>query len=473
MDKRAGFVLDRIWAAVGGDIDRRCAVKEAGAETLDSTLAVSDLAAGAVAAAAAATVEFARTSASSRPPNRSDVRTVLVNRWLVNRWFARSLRPLGWHLPEAWDSVAGDYPSADGWIKLHTNAPHHRVSALGVLGLDSAADRTAVAERVASWSTEELETAVVQAGGCAARMRTVAEWGRHPQGIAIAAEPLVHVTRSGLEGPHGLRPRSADRPLSGVRVLDLTRVLAGPVVTRWLAGLGAEVLRIDPPRWEEPAIVPEMTLGKRCARLDLRSAEGRSTLVGLLRSADVLVHGYRLGALDGLGLGEDERQSIRPGLVDISLNAYGFTGPWAHRRGFDSLVQMSSGINDLGRHVQGSDRPVPLPVQALDHATGYVLASAVLRGLTERQHDGRGWVGRASLARTAHLLMECSALEDSERGPGGDALDPDLVDGTKGSAEQTPWGPAQRLAPPVTMPGTSLRWESPATTLGSANAVWL
>lgn len=473
MKARAEAIYDWIWAAVGGDIDRRCAVEVAGAEALDSVLAVTDLAVGAVAAAAAATSEFARTAVSLRPPEPNDVGTVLVDRSLVNRWFARSLRPLGWQFPDAWDSIAGDYPTADGWIKLHTNAPHHRTSALGVLALDNTADRAAVAERVAGWSGEELETAVVQAGGCAARMRTVSEWNLHPQGIAVAAEPLVRVQRSAFDGPVGHRPLDAGRPLDGVRVLDLTRVLAGPVATRWLSGLGADVLRIDPPQWEEPALVPEMTLGKRCARLDLRSAEGRSVLAGLLRSADVFVHGYRLGALDGLGLGEDERQAIRPGLVDVSLNAYGFTGPWAHRRGFDSLVQMSTGINDLGRLVQGSDRPVPLPVQALDHATGYLLASTVLRGLTERQHDGRGWIGRASLARTAQLLMECSALEGSGPGPGGDALDPDMVDRSTGSPEQTPWGPARRLAPPVRMAGTSLRWDSPATTLGSANPVWL
>lgn len=471
MQERTRFVLDQIWAAVGGDIGRRCAVDDVGAEAMDSVLAVTDLAVGAVAAAAAATVEFAQTAVSSRPPNPSNTGTMLVDCSLANRWFARSLRPLGWQLPAAWDSVAGDYPSADGWIKLHTNAPHHRVSALGVLGLRSDADKSSVTDRVADWTAEDLEDAVVQAGGCAARMRTVSEWGRHPQGIAVAAEPLVHLERSGIDGPVGHRPASADRPLDGVRVLDLTRVLAGPVATRWLAGLGADVLRIDAPQWEEPAIVPEMTLGKRCARLDLRSVEGRSALIELLRGADVLVHGYRLGALDGLGLGEDERQAIRPGLIDVSLNAYGFRGPWAHRRGFDSLVQMSSGINDLGRRFQQSDRPVPLPVQALDHATGYLLASAVLRGLTERQHDGRGWVARASLARTAHLLMECSALEVPDSGSGRDVPDPDLVDKAP-STEQTPWGPALRLAPPVSMPGTPLRWGSPATALGSANPVW-
>ena len=279
------------------------------------------------------------------------------------------------------------------------------------------------------------------------------------------AEPLVHLGRSTEEGPISSRPVDGSRPLAGVRVLDLTRVLAGPVATRWLAGLGADVLRIDPPDWEEPAIVPEMTLGKRCARVDLRSLEGRAALVELLSGADVLVHGYRRGALDRLGMGEEVRQSIRPGLIDVSLNAYGSTGPWAQRRGFDSLVQMSTGINDVGRQAQGSDRPVPLPVQALDHSTGYLLAAAALRGLTEQQHDGRGWIARVSLARTAQLLLDASV---------GYVASP-ISTGTgpaRGEPELTPWGPALRSGPPVTLPRSPLRWDSPAVRLGSATAVW-
>ena len=267
--------------------------------------------------------------------------------------------------------------------------------------------REQVADATASWISDELESAVVAAGGAAAAMRTRSEWSKHPQGRAVSAEPLMaHERVSG--GPVGASRwvGTSDRPLLGVRVLDLTRVLAGPVATRLLAGCGADVLRIDPPGWDEPAIAPEMTLGKHCARLDLRTPPGRDHLLTLLGSADIVVHGYRSDALEGLGLGAEVRAECRPGLVDVSLDAYGWTGPWRTRRGFDSLVQMSTGIADVGRRAAGVDLPVPLPVQALDHATGYLLAAAAITGLTQRLADGSGSRWRTSLARVASLLVE-------------------------------------------------------------------
>src|SRR5690606_35019655 len=245
----------------------------------------------------------------------------------------------------------------------------------------------------------ELEGRVVEEGGCAAVLRPPAAWASHPQGAAVAREPLVAVERTDPGPDRSAWAPSADRPLHGLRVLDLTRVLAGPAATRVLAGLGADVLRIDPPTWDEPAIVPDMTLGKRAARLDARDPGGLDRLRQLLADADVFVHGYRADALERLGLGEAERRTIRPGLVDVSLDAYGFTGPWATRRGFDSLVQMSSGIADAGMRAAAAERPTPLPVQALDQATGYLMAAAVIAGLRDRIEHGTGSTARLSLAR--------------------------------------------------------------------------
>ena len=181
----------------------------------------------------------------------------------------------------------------------------------------------------------------------------------------------------------------------------MTRVLAGPVATRFLAGFGAEVLRIDPPVWDEPGVVRDVTLGKRCARLDLRRAADRVLWETLLARADVLVHGYRPRALAGLGLDAARRAALCPGLVDVSLCVYGWSGPWAGRRGFDSLVQMSGGIAEAGMRIFARDRPTPLPVQALDHATGYLMAAAVVRGLTARSTGRGGTRVRVSRARTA------------------------------------------------------------------------
>ena len=250
--------------------------------SLPSVFAVSDLAQASVGAAGAALARLLALDGGAAP-------TVTVDRDLASAWFAFSIRPEGWALAGPWDAVAGDYATSDGWIKLHTNAPHHRAAALGVLGVPG--DRDAVAGAVATWNAEDLETAVVGAGGAAAALRSAAEWERHPQGIAVAAEPLLLVDRtSDTSGPRPIAVRR-DRPLDGVRVLDLTRVLAGPVATRLLAGWGADVLRIDPPGWDEPGVVPEVALGKRCARLDLAVPEGRDRFVELLSGADVLVHG--------------------------------------------------------------------------------------------------------------------------------------------------------------------------------------
>jgi CoA-transferase family III len=351
---------------------------------------------------------------------------------------------------------------------LHTNAPHHRAAALGVLGVeDLGAKRMMVEAAVAEWDGDELEAAVVGAGGCAARMRRLGEWDHHPQGRAVATEPLI----ARFEGsPSGDRVDSwtpaAARPLAGIRVLDLTRVIAGPVATRFLAGYGAEVLRIDPPGWDESSIAPEVTLGKRCARLDLRSADGRARIETLLAEADVDVHGYRSDALSRLGLGWAQRAERRPGLIDVSLCAYGWSGPWAQRRGFDSLVQMSSGIAAAGMEQTGGEGPVSLPVQALDHATGYLMAAAAVRGLRDRLRTGHGSRWYLSLARTARLLVDGPHQPPAE--PFSPLSDDDFAD----AIEVTPWGPQRRLRPPLAIDGTPHTWDLPACHLGSSEPRW-
>lgn len=431
-------------------------VRVTGAGALPSIFPVSDLAAASVASAGLALADLVETRFGRRPD-------VSVDRRLAAFWFARSLHPQGWKVPPLWDPVAGDYRAADGWIRLHTNAPHHRDAALAVLGTPP--EREAVAAAVRQWSADDLEGAVVAAGGCAAAMRSAEAWGSHPQGAAVAHEPLV-AWEAGETGPDGLAAARADRPLAGLRVLDLTRVLAGPVATRFLAGFGATVLRLDPPAWDEPGVLPDTTLGKACARLDLREPGGRARFEALLASADVLVHGYRPDALTRLGLDAATRARLRPGLVDVALDAYGWTGPWRERRGFDSLVQMSCGIAAAGMVSAGADKPVPLPVQALDHATGHLMAAAVLHGLTRRLTIGRGATARLSLARTALLLTAApSPLPEDAPAP------PSRGDFSE-APEPTGWGPALRLHPPLTLAGVPMRWDRPAGPLGADAPVW-
>ncbi len=439
----ATYFLRTIWTALGGNPARLDQVAFAGSGDLPSVFPVSDLAAGSVAAAALAVADLAGIDAP-----------VQVDRRLASLWFVTSFQPAGWQTPPVWDPIAGDYQAADGWIRLHTNAPHHRAAALAVLG--TAPEKDAVAAAVRTWPADALEDAVVARGGCAAAMRSHAAWQAHPQGAAVVSEPLAWVTP---QPGSPWRATDAVRPLAGLRVLDLTRILAGPVATRFLAGFGAEVLRIDPPDWDEPSLAPDVTLGKTCTRLDLRTQ--RAELLSLLAKADVVVHGYRSDALDRLGLDAATRRAARPGLVDVSLDAYGWTGPWARRRGFDSLVQMSSGIAHEGMVRLGRDRPTPLPVQALDHATGYMIAAAVLRGLAQG-----AVTTRLSLARTASLL--CSVAPE-ETGPAIHQAD----DGDFAQAlESTVWGPIRRLRPPAAAGGAAMRWDRPAGPLGSAEPPW-
>jgi len=433
-------------AVFGG---RTPAPLQTGSGTLPSVYGVSDFAAAAIGVAGAAMAQA----------TGLDGDAVVVDRRRASMWFDMTTRPLGWDAPSIWDAIAGIYRTRDGWIRLHTNAPHHRDAATSVLRVSP--DRDAVSRAVHEWTAQDLEAAIVAAKGCAAALHTDAEWQSHPQGRSVAHEPLIHWSVTGQTR----KDTGAAGGISGLKVLDLTRVLAGPVATRFLAGFGADVLRIDPPFWSEPAAELEVTLGKRCAGLDLTQDEDRAQLTALIAAADIMVHGYRSDALEAMGFGAEMRRDLNPDLIDVSLNAYGWTGPWVTRRGFDSLVQMSCGIAAEGMARTGSDQPLPLPVQALDHGTGYLMAAAVLHAVAERR-KGRILSARLSLARTAACLKagRLDALQGSPLAS---------VSGDFGSeTENTSWGPVQRLVPPLTVGGAAPRWARPAGFLRRHPAQW-
>ena len=360
---------------------------------------VFDVTGLAAAAAGVATLAVAELDAVR---NKRDVeRVVMTTREASAAFRCESLFvPDGWALPPIWDPIAGDYPGVDGWIRLHTNYRYHRAAVFRVLEMGEA-DRDEVEAKVAGWTVEDLESRVVDAGGVAAVMHTHDEWLAHPHGAATARRlPVEIIPRA--DGDQGSLP-PASAPLADVKVLDLTRVIAGPFATRFLAAWGARVLRLDPPGFEEvPAVIPEATAGKRCAFLDLATTRGRDRFLGLVSEADVLVHGYRPGALDTLGLDDDTLDDANRALIISQHDAYGWTGPWAHRRGFDSLVQMSCGI----AAAPGAATPKPLPAQVLDHTTGMHIAAAVCRALTTRARTGQASSIRSSLIGTANLLFE-------------------------------------------------------------------
>ena len=444
--------MDEVFTSLGLAPD----FETVGEGSLPSRFQVTNLAVAAYGAVGQAMVGLLEAQGLARRPK------VRVDRRLASLWYGVSIQPNGWELPPLWDAVAGLYRCKTGWIRLHTNLPHHRAAALSVL--NAAPKRAAVAQAALSWRADELETAIARAGGVAAMMRTADEWAAHPQGQAVAQEPLIDWVAPRITKPKTWSA-TLKRPLNGLKVLDLTRVLAGPVATRTLAGFGAEVLRIDPPEWEEPNVIPDVTLGKRCARLDLTQPNDRARFETLLSEADIFVHGYRNGALEGLGYGLAARQALNPALIEASLNAYGWTGPWATRRGFDSLVQMACGIAESGMQWAKAEAPTPLPVQALDHATGYVMAAAIIKTLTAAT-AGQVQNARLSLARTAVTLKQYQQAEH-----GALSLSPEKLDFNP-RVETTPWGPAQRLNPALSIEGCPMQWESPAAALGSSAAIW-
>lgn len=288
-----------------------------------------------------------------------------------------------------WAPLSGDYRTADGWVRLHGNYPHHAAAIRRVLGDEPAPE-------VLRRSALEVEETVLAAGGAAAAMRTREDWLTNGPGAAVREEPLVAIEKLGEAAPQELSP--AGTPLAGVRVLDLTHVIAGPVCGRVLAAHGADVLHVSPPSWPVLLdLVRDTDFGKRQCTLDLGDE-----LRALVADADVFVQSFRPGALARKGFSPEDLAAIRPGIVVASLSAYGHAGPWLERRGFDSLVQMACGI---AAHA-GMDRPRPLPAQALDHGSGWLAAYGAMTALHRRATEGGSWHVKLSLARTAEWLHD-------------------------------------------------------------------
>jgi crotonobetainyl-CoA:carnitine CoA-transferase CaiB-like acyl-CoA transferase len=376
-------VLAQAWQALGGDPALLPLVTTVGSPGLASPLDVGGLAVGAVGAQLLAAAELRADGAAPEPV--LDARHVGLA-FRSERFVRLDGAPAG----VGFAPLSRFLPAADGWVRLHANYPHHRRAVDRALGPDPLA---AVAERAAL----DVEDAVVAAGGVAAVVRSPEQWARHPQGAAVRDLPLLRLRQV---GPAPAR----DRRLPGLRVLDLTRVIAGPVGTRTLAAHGADVLRVDSPALpEDPAALLDTGPGKRHCLLDLRGRADRARFDELLTGADVLVQGYRPGALSAHGLAPDALAERFPGLVVVTLSAWGAAGPWARRRGFDSIVQAASGIAAVSAGPDGG--PGALPAQALDHGAGHLVAATVLRAVTESRRQGGTWHGELSLAQVAGWLL--------------------------------------------------------------------
>ncbi|WP_405678454.1 CoA transferase [Streptomyces sp. NBC_01511] len=373
--------------------------------------------------------------------------------------------------------------AADGWVRTHANYPHHRarlLAALGIPGGDDDGDgdgdegggalRERLAGELRSRPARWIQETVFESGGLAV---AVAEPGtdRWPliESRRVAGSSRAVGGRRVAGDAGGRRRPAADAaalPAHGVRVLDLTRVIAGPVATRTLGLLGADVLRVDPPPLpEDPKAHADTGFGKRSTRLDLGAAADRAAFEALLDSADVVVLGYRADSLDRYGLTPGTLLERHPGLIVARLDAWGWTGPWRERRGFDSLVQAAKGISLIERGADG--RPGVLPAQALDHSTGYLLAAAILRALTERRGDGAGRELRLSLAGTASWLMH--DIRPEPAGDPAEANEPEVW-----MAETpSPYGRLRYVRSPVNYEGAPGDWAGPPSMWGTDPARWL
>lgn len=357
--------------------------------------------------------------------------------------------------PEARTAAAGFLQAADGrWVYLHPGFPHNTRGLLKLLGVPDDSDRVRAA--VAARPARALEDAIAGAGLCGAMVRTAEEWDASPAGALLASRPVVEVIQLGDSAPEPL-PEGADRPLDGVRVLDLTRVLAGPACARTLASYGARALRVGAEHVPTiPLFVADTGFGKRFTHLDLTRPDATQTLRRLVRQADVFSQGYRTGVMDRLGFGVSEAVQLRPGLVYVSINCYGHEGDWRGRPGWEQLAQTVTGIAHAHGAHTGAEAPVLLPAAVTDYTTGYLAALGVLVALERRARVGGSYWVRVSLARTGMWLrglglrdgLEAMPMTENERHRWRDRMDSD-------------WGPVRYLRPAVRLAGTEVGWALP------------
>ena len=367
--------------------------------------------------------------------------------------------------------VMGTYPTKDGrWSYLHCNFPNHRAAALSVLGVNE--DRDEVTKAVAKWDAFDLEEAIIEARGAGGMVRSMAEWARHPQAAAIASLPLMDIVKIADSPPEPLPDGS--RPLSGVRVLDLTRVLAGPTCARTLAEHGADVMKITAGHLPNIGYQEYDTgHGKLNATLDLRDGRQMETLRGLVRQTDVFSQGYRPGTLGGRGLSPEELAELRPGIVYISLSAFSHEGPWASRRGFDTVVQTVSGITQRQGELFPGAIPGPqfYPVSAIDYLTGYLMAFGGIVALNKRIHEGGSWLVRISLAQVGRWLVSQGEIPETQLKDVAAEFTPEEVASWL-MVSETPMGNLGHLSPVIGLSESAPRWSRPSVPLGYHDPVW-
>ena len=414
----ARAALQQLWLSAGLPMQALARISLSGSEpVLRSSFAVGTAAQASIAAAALAATELGLLRNGVAQNVSVDMRHAALE--------CCSHFSIDGRVPPIWDKLSGLYPcggeeGAAGWVRIHANFAHHRDGALRLLGLPegSESERADVIRALGRWTALDFESAAADAGLVVAALRGFSDWDAHPQGQAVAQRPLLSIEKIGAAAPLTLPPLARQsRPLHGLRVLDLTRILAGPVGGRALAAYGADVLLVNAPHLPNIDAIADTSRGKLSAHADLRSTGGRADFERVLREAHVFVQGYRPGGLAQLGYAPQQIAALRPGAVVVSLSAYGASGPWASRRGFDSLVQTATGYNDAEARAFGSGPPRALPAQILDHATGYLIALGAQAALLRQQTEGGSWHVQVSLASTAFWLRGLGRVERGFEAP--------------------------------------------------------
>jgi hypothetical protein len=458
--------LSTLWRAAGLPVaSLQNAVLTGADPVVPSSFAVGAAAQSSLAAAALAAIQIGQHRGGSEQTVRVDMREAALEcfcRFTVNGT-----------APELWDKLAGVYACRSGghggaWVRVHTNFAHHRDGLLKLLGLPQGTETTReqVARALLSWDAFTLEEAAAQNGVLVAAHRTAEEWQAHPQRAALTERELVDIEKIG-DAPPLVWPAlaKASRPLSGLRVLELTRILAGPVAGRSLAAYGADVLLVNSPNLPNIDAIIDTSRGKLSALADLRQTNDRAAFDDVLAQAHVFMQGYRPGSLGALGYDAASVAKRRPGIVVVSLSAYGETGPWANRRGFDSLVQTACGLNQQEATAANSNKPQALPMQILDMASGFLMAFGAQAALLRQQREGGSWHVRVSLARTAQWLRELACPDN-----GFDAPAPDFTGFTETS--KSGYGELTASRHSARFSQTPAGWDRPSMPPGSHPLRW-
>ena len=465
-------ILSDIWTSAGGDASALDTVTLTGDEPqLPSSFRVAAAAQASIAATGLAAAQVWKLRSGQSQDVAVDMRHAVVE-----CRSERYLRVDGKPPPPTWDVIAGIYQTRDRrFVRLHTNFRHHRDAVCRVLNCKP--ERDDVQAALMQWDAEAFETAAYAAGGVVAMMRSHEEWSASPHAKALAELPLLSIEKIGEAAPKPwpktwtskTRTKGGDRPLAGVRVLDLSRVIAGPVAGRTLAVHGADVLLISGP--DLPAI-PWLTIdtgrGKLSSFVELKSERGRDVFRGLLAQADIVSQGYRPKSIAALGFSPEEAAKINPGIVYVSMSAYGHAGPWAERRGFDSLVQTSTGFNHAEGQAAGVEGPKELPAQMLDHATGYLMAFGAVMAKARQSREGGSWHVRVSLAQTGRWLWNLGRVADGFK---TEDLKSEMV---TPFIEEIPsgFGPLRSVRHAGVLSKTAAFWARPAMPLGSHPPQW-